>query len=43
LALLIRAKFLVDAVSYDKVAGMPFKSSELADVIGATIEGVTEA
>jgi 2-oxoglutarate ferredoxin oxidoreductase subunit alpha len=43
LALLIRAKFLVDAVSYDKVAGMPFKSSELADVIAATIEGVNEA
>ena len=38
LALLIRAKFLIDAVSYDKVNGMPFKAVELADVIAATIE-----
>jgi len=43
LALLIRAKFLVDAVSYDKVAGMPFKAAELAEVIAATIEGVNAA
>jgi 2-oxoglutarate ferredoxin oxidoreductase subunit alpha len=40
LAMLIRAKYLVDAVPYDKVAGMPFKAAELADVIAATIEGV---
>jgi 2-oxoglutarate ferredoxin oxidoreductase subunit alpha len=39
LALLIRAKFLVDAVSYDRVNGMPFKAAELADVIAATING----
>ncbi|HZV24891.1 MAG TPA: 2-oxoglutarate ferredoxin oxidoreductase subunit alpha, partial [Acidothermaceae bacterium] len=37
LALLIRAKFLIDAVPYDKVNGMPFKAAELADVIAATI------
>jgi 2-oxoglutarate ferredoxin oxidoreductase subunit alpha len=37
LAMLIRAKYLVDAVSYDKVNGMPFKAVELADVITATI------
>jgi 2-oxoglutarate/2-oxoacid ferredoxin oxidoreductase subunit alpha len=37
LAMLIRAKYLVDAVSYDKVNGMPFKAVELADVIAATI------
>jgi 2-oxoglutarate/2-oxoacid ferredoxin oxidoreductase subunit alpha len=37
LAMLIRAKFLVDAVPYDKVNGMPFKAVELADVITATI------
>jgi len=43
LAMLVRAKYLVDAVSYDKVAGMPFKATELAEVIAATIEGVTEA
>jgi 2-oxoglutarate ferredoxin oxidoreductase subunit alpha len=38
LALLIRAKYLVDAVSYDKVNGMPFKAAELADVIAATVD-----
>lgn len=43
LAMLIRAKYLVDAVPYDKVAGMPFKAAELADVIAATIEGVNQA
>ena len=32
LALLLRAKFLVDAVSYTKVAGSPFMEEELADV-----------
>ena len=37
MALLIRAKFLIDAVCYDKVNGMPFKAVELADVIAATI------
>jgi 2-oxoglutarate ferredoxin oxidoreductase subunit alpha len=37
LAMLVRAKYLVDAVSYDKVNGMPFKAVELADVITATI------
>jgi 2-oxoglutarate/2-oxoacid ferredoxin oxidoreductase subunit alpha len=37
LAMLIRAKYLIDAVSYDKVNGMPFKAVELADVIAATI------
>lgn len=33
LALLIRARFLVDAISYDRVRGLPFKAAELADVI----------
>jgi 2-oxoglutarate ferredoxin oxidoreductase subunit alpha len=37
LAMLVRAKYLVDAVSYDRVNGMPFKSAELAEVIAATI------
>ena len=32
LALLLRARFLVDAVSYTKVAGSPFMEEELADV-----------
>jgi 2-oxoglutarate ferredoxin oxidoreductase subunit alpha len=43
LALLIRAKYLIDAVSYDKVNGMPFKAAELADVIAATIGDATTA
>jgi 2-oxoglutarate/2-oxoacid ferredoxin oxidoreductase subunit alpha len=33
LALLIRAKFLVDAISYNRVTGLPFKADELATVI----------
>jgi len=39
LALLLRAKFLVDAVSYTKVAGLPFKAEELQRVITDIIEG----
>jgi 2-oxoglutarate ferredoxin oxidoreductase subunit alpha len=33
LALLLRGKFLVDVVSYTKVAGTPFMESELVDVL----------
>ncbi|MGL6278340.1 MAG: 2-oxoacid:acceptor oxidoreductase subunit alpha, partial [Gaiella sp.] len=33
LALLLRAAYLVDAVSYTKVSGQPFQSAELADAI----------
>ena len=33
LALLLRARFLVDAISFTRVRGMPFKSEELADAI----------
>jgi len=33
LALLVRARYLVDAVGYNKVRGLPFTSTELADVI----------
>jgi 2-oxoglutarate ferredoxin oxidoreductase subunit alpha len=33
LAMIIRAKFLVDAISFTQVRGMPFKSAELADAI----------
>ncbi|HEX4703202.1 MAG TPA: 2-oxoacid:acceptor oxidoreductase subunit alpha [Pseudonocardiaceae bacterium] len=39
LALLLRAKFLVDAVSYTKVAGLPFKAEELQHVLTDIIEG----
>jgi 2-oxoglutarate ferredoxin oxidoreductase subunit alpha len=37
LALLIRAKYLVDAVGYNKVRGLPFTSAELTDVINGLI------
>ncbi len=39
LALLVRAKYLVDAITYDKVRGMPFKAAEMESVITAAIEG----
>jgi len=38
LALLLRARFLVDAISYTQVRGMPFKSDELVDAIRDVIE-----
>ena len=38
LALLLRAEYLVDAVSYTKVSGQPFQSGELADAIGALVD-----
>jgi 2-oxoglutarate ferredoxin oxidoreductase subunit alpha len=37
LALLLRAKFLVDVRGYNTVRGLPFKSVELADAIRETI------
>jgi 2-oxoglutarate ferredoxin oxidoreductase subunit alpha len=40
LALLLRAKYLVDAISYTKVAGLPFKAEELQDVFLDMIKGV---
>ncbi|ONI73260.1 2-oxoglutarate ferredoxin oxidoreductase subunit alpha [Actinosynnema sp. ALI-1.44] len=40
LALLIRAKFLVDAISYTKVAGLPFKAEELQGVFTDVVKGV---
>src|SRR5215204_1289888 len=40
---LIRARFLVDAVGYNKVRGLPFKAEELANaIIGLLDEGVTK-
>ncbi|MSO95958.1 MAG: 2-oxoacid:acceptor oxidoreductase subunit alpha [Thermoleophilia bacterium] len=35
---LIRAEFLVDAVGYNRVRGLPFRSSELAETITALVE-----
>ncbi|HEX6338076.1 MAG TPA: 2-oxoacid:acceptor oxidoreductase subunit alpha [Jiangellaceae bacterium] len=39
LALLLRAKFLVDVIGYNKVRGLPFKADELATVIKDVING----
>ena len=33
LALLLRAKFLVDVISYNRVRGLPFHAAELAEAI----------
>jgi 2-oxoglutarate ferredoxin oxidoreductase subunit alpha len=33
LALLLRGRFLIDVISYNRVAGLPFKAEGLADVI----------
>ena len=38
LAMLLRAKFLVPAISYGKVKGKPFKISEIIDKIEETLE-----
>ncbi|GII93505.1 2-oxoacid:acceptor oxidoreductase subunit alpha [Sinosporangium siamense] len=38
LALLLRARFLVDVISYNRVRGLPFKAEELAGVIQDVID-----
>jgi len=43
LALLVRARYLVDAVGYNKVRGLPFTSAELTDVINGLIGDVEPA
>jgi 2-oxoglutarate ferredoxin oxidoreductase subunit alpha len=40
LALLVRGRFLVDAISYTKVAGLPFKAEELQAVLTDHVKGV---
>jgi 2-oxoglutarate ferredoxin oxidoreductase subunit alpha len=43
LSMLLRAKYLVDAVGYNHVRGLPLKAAELAEAIGelvAQAEGV---
>ncbi|MDH6577674.1 2-oxoglutarate ferredoxin oxidoreductase subunit alpha [Kitasatospora sp. MAP5-34] len=42
LALLLRAKYLVDAQSYNQVRGLPFKAAQLADVLWAAIGTLEE-
>ncbi|MFH9729383.1 2-oxoacid:acceptor oxidoreductase subunit alpha [Streptomyces sp. NPDC017260] len=39
LATLIRAKYLIDAQSYNQVNGMPFKAEQLATVLKEAIDG----
>ena len=40
LRMLVRSRYLVDAVGYNKVRGLPFKAEELADaIIGLLDEG----
>jgi 2-oxoglutarate ferredoxin oxidoreductase subunit alpha len=34
---LIRAKYLVDAVGYNRVTGKPFKAGEICDAIEAVL------
>jgi 2-oxoglutarate/2-oxoacid ferredoxin oxidoreductase subunit alpha len=40
LALLLRARYLADVISYNRVRGLPFKAAELADVIQDVIANV---
>ncbi|MCX9190602.1 2-oxoglutarate ferredoxin oxidoreductase subunit alpha [Carbonactinospora thermoautotrophica] len=40
LALLVRAKYLVDAIGYNRVRGLPFKAVELAEAIQEVIKSV---
>ncbi|MER6299668.1 2-oxoacid:acceptor oxidoreductase subunit alpha [Kitasatospora sp. NPDC001539] len=42
LALLLRAKYLVDAESYNQVRGLPFKAAQLVDVLWAAIGTLDE-
>jgi 2-oxoglutarate ferredoxin oxidoreductase subunit alpha len=39
LAMLLRAKYLIDARSYTKVAGLPFQAEELAGVLTDAVKG----
>jgi 2-oxoglutarate ferredoxin oxidoreductase subunit alpha len=41
LATLVRARFLIDVIGFNRVRGLPFKASELAEVITDVLEGVS--
>jgi 2-oxoglutarate ferredoxin oxidoreductase subunit alpha len=43
LAMLLRAKYLVDIVGYNKVRGLPFQAAELGDVIRGLAEEVYDS
>ena len=38
LSMLLRSRFLVDVIGYNKVRGLPFKAEELADVLQEVID-----
>ena len=38
--MLVRARYLVDAVGYNQVRGLPFKAAELAEAITGLVESV---
>jgi 2-oxoglutarate ferredoxin oxidoreductase subunit alpha len=40
LALLLRGRYLVDVISYNRVRGLPFRAAELAGVIQEVIAHV---
>ncbi|HVQ97141.1 MAG TPA: 2-oxoacid:acceptor oxidoreductase subunit alpha [Mycobacteriales bacterium] len=40
LAMLLRARYLVDVISYNQVRGLPFRASELAEVLKGVIADV---
>ncbi|MGI8615015.1 MAG: 2-oxoacid:acceptor oxidoreductase subunit alpha [Nocardioidaceae bacterium] len=42
LSMLLRAKYLVDAISYHQVRGLPFQAAELADVIRGVASGTDQ-
>ncbi len=42
LALLLRARYLVDAVGYNRVRGLPFTSAEIADAIAKLASEVSK-
>jgi 2-oxoglutarate ferredoxin oxidoreductase subunit alpha len=42
LALLLRAQYLVDAISYTQVRGLPFKAAELEGVVAGLLEELDE-
>jgi 2-oxoglutarate ferredoxin oxidoreductase subunit alpha len=42
LAMLLRAKYLVDAESHTSVRGLPFQAGELADVIATAVASVSD-
>ena len=40
LATVIRAKFLIDAISYNKVRGLPFMAAELETMLEGVVTNV---